>query len=114
MVNIDHAYANGTVSGATVAAYVEVLTIDNCAGALIQISNTDTAAVNKDLKYKISGYLSAHASCVETAIVSETTLAEDAASGVLSDVNRPYAKVVVSIKSGESTATTYQVDWIAY
>jgi len=102
---------NNSVTGTTTAAYVVALTINNCAGAVIEVTNTGATF---DLKYKINGYTSAHASCALTAIKAETTLGQTVASGRLTDANSPYARIEVLVISAEATATTYQIDYIAY
>ena len=107
----EHDYPNGTTTGTTTTAYVVALTIQNCAGAIFQIKNT--AGVN-GLKYKVNGYISAKASCIATAIIAETTLAHSTASGLLTSINSPYAKIEILVTVETANTTTYQIDWIAY
>jgi hypothetical protein len=111
-MEITKSYNNNTVTGTTTTAYVVALTIPNCAGALIQIRNT---GASYDLLYKIDGYISGHPSALATAIVAETTLGQATSSAMITAVNSPYAKVVISVMNAETTnVTTYQVDYIAY
>jgi len=111
-MEITHSYNNGTVTGTTTTAYVQALVINNCAGAVVQIKDT---GATYDLLYKIDGYISLNPLCIPTAIVAETTLGQTVASGLLTSINSPYAKVVISVMNAETTnVTTYQIDWIAY
>jgi hypothetical protein len=109
-MQVVHDYPNGTVTGTTTSAYVEALTIGNCAGAVIKVTNISGAT--KTMYYKVDGYTSASASCAATAITAQTDVTS-ATPVVNTDVNRPFAKVVVSVEN-HSDACSYQIDWIAY
>jgi hypothetical protein len=98
---------NGTITGSTTAAYVDVLTLYNVKGAIFNIG-----AVSTDLKYKITGYVSGNASCAASVVTAETTVVAAATTQDVATV-LPYAKVVVSIKYSVGVGT-YQVDFNAY
>ena len=110
MVDVGHAYANGTVTGTTTSAYVAALTIDNCAGAIVKVTNITGATLT--MYYKIDGYTSASESCAATTVTGQTDVVN---ATPVTDVacNRPFAKVVVSVIN-HSGACAYQLDWIAY
>ena len=106
---------NGTASGTTTAAYVEVLRVDTrgCGPQgkmIIVIKNT---GASYDLTYKIDGYPYDYAgtlSGLSIALKSATYIGETA-QVTNTDVAYNLAAVVVSVISKEATATTYQIDW---
>jgi hypothetical protein len=106
----NHPYPNKTEAGATIATYVAALTINNGAGAVLQITNTH---VSSTMYYKIDLYLTDDPACIPIVIKSETSIAANTTLAVNSDVNIPFFKVVVSVKQN-SAAGTYQVDALQY
>jgi hypothetical protein len=104
-----------TVQGTTTAAYVEAVTITNCAGATLTIANISSSAT---MYYKITGYKSRSALSLATIILAETNLAASASIELPSDtvaikLNYPYARIVVSVMQ-HSGAGAYQIDYNAY
>ena len=108
-VNVGNVCENYTVTGTTTGTYVDARTILNVKGAIFQVSNLHGA---NTMYYKITGYISSHASCVAEVIKAETSIAA-ATSVKNTDCVQPYAKVVVSVKQN-SGAGTYQIDYIAW
>ena len=113
-MNVNFGGMNGSVAGLTTAAYTEALTIAANGGltgkAIIRITDTDGAS--KTMYYKIDGYLSNDPKCVATALTAETDIA-NATPVVNTAVDKPYAKVVVSVKN-HSAACNYIIDWMVY
>jgi len=113
-MNVRFSGMNGTVTGLTTAGYVAALTIEGNGGltgkTIIQITDIDGAT--KTMYYKVDAYLSTHPSCVATAITAETDIVS-AATVVNAAVDKPYAKVVVSVKT-HSAACNYQIDYMTY
>jgi hypothetical protein len=100
---------NYTVTGTTTGTYVDAYEILNAKGAIFNISNQ---SATQTMYYKITGYISSHASCVATVIKAETSIA--AATTIQNtDCVSPYARVVVSVKQN-SGAGAYQIDYIAW
>jgi hypothetical protein len=110
MVETTHSYNNHTVTGTTTAAYVVALTIGNCAGAIFKITNLTGAT--QTMYYKIDGYTSGSPLCASEAITAQTDVI-NATPVINTAVNRPYAKVEVSVIN-HSAACAYQIDYIAY
>lgn len=102
-------------TGTTTSAYVAALDIDTRGygvqgKTLIVINNISASKV---MHYKIDGYPSTD-STYFIAIKAETDLA--AATQVANvDVDKGYARVVVSVQDGESEAAcSYEIDYTTY
>lgn len=108
---------SGSKTGTSTGAYVEVFRVDtrgcgNQGLTMVLIKNT---GASWDLKYKITGYpydVDGTQGGLGYAEAAETTLAE--ATQAIEDVSAGYAALVVSVMSGESTATTWQIDYTTY
>lgn len=113
-MNVNFGGNNGTITGTTTAGYVVAATIAGNGGltgkTIVQISNLSGATTT--MYYKIDGYLSTHPDCVAAAIKAETSIA-NATPIVNTDTDKPYARVVVSVKNN-SGACNYQLDYMTY
>lgn len=109
---------SGVKTGTTTSSYVEAIRIDTrgCGvqGKLLaMIKNT---GASWDMYYKIDSYPSdvdGGLGGLSIASKSETTIGE-ASTVTSTDVDKGYAAVVISVKSAESTPTTYQIDFTTY
>jgi hypothetical protein len=103
----------GTKSSTTSASYVEAISVDtrSCGiqGKLLLIINNTQAA--QTMYYKIDGYAEPN-SAYFVPIKAETSIAA-ATQVVQTDVDKGYAKVVVSVKNNGG-ACTYQIDYTTY
>jgi len=113
-MNVNFGGNNGTVKGTTTASYVEALEIVGNGGltgkTIIQLSNLSGASTT--MYYKVDGYYSTHPDCVATAITAETDVI-NATPVVNTSADKPYARIVVSVKS-HSGACDYQLDFMVY
>lgn len=113
-MNVNFGGMNGTISGTTEADYKEALVFSGNGGlsgkSIIRITNSDGAS--KTMYYKVDAYLSTSPLCVATSITGETDIT-DATPVVNTDVDKPYAKVVVSVKN-HSDACAYLIDYMVY
>ena len=104
----------GTISGTTTASYVAAIDIDTrgygAQGKLLLIINNTTAATTS-MKYKIDGYAQSN-STYFVPIKAETSIAA-ATQVVQTDVDKGYARVVVSIID-DSGHATYKIDYTTY
>jgi len=103
----------GTKSGTTTSAYVVALDLDTrgygIQGKLLLIINNTQAA--QTLKYKIDGYAEPN-STYFVPIKAEATIT--AATQVnQTDVDKGYARVVVSVIDGDGHST-YKIDYTTY
>ena len=103
----------GTTTGTTTAAYVAALTIDTrgCGiqGKLLLIINNTHATLT--MKYKIDGY--AHPNSAYFVPIKAETSINAATQVNQTDVDKGYAKVVVSVIDNSGHAT-YQIDYCTY
>jgi hypothetical protein len=108
---------SGLKTGTSTAAYVEVFRADT-RGYGIQGSGKamiKNSGASWDLNAKVLGYLAdvdGTLSGQYDTIQAECVIAQAAASTVTWTIG--YAAVVISVKSSESTATTWQVDYTTY
>jgi hypothetical protein len=113
-MNVNFGGMNGTVQGDTGAAYTEALVFAANGGltgkAIIRITDVDGAT--KTMYYKVDGYLSTDPKCVATALTAETDVVS-AVPVVDTAVDKPYAKIVVSVKD-HSASCNYLIDWMVY
>jgi hypothetical protein len=113
-MNVKFGGTNGTASGTTTAAYTEALVFEGNGGltgkSIVRITDVDGAS--KTMYYKIDGYLSTDPKCVATALTGETDVV-NATPVVDTAVDKPYAKVVVSVKN-HSAACAYLIDYMVY
>ena len=112
-MNIQRANKTGTTTGTTTASYVEALSIDTRGmgvqgKTLLIINNTDGTSA---MLYKIDGYPLPN-STYFVPIKAETSIAKTV-QVVQTDVDKQYAKVVVSVKDDDGHAT-YQIDYTTY
>lgn len=110
MTTINKRYPQRTFTGTSAAAYAEAAVLYEGSGAVIQIRNTDETST---LKYKISAYLTDDTSALEQVIKAETTLGTTTSSAIITDLNYPFYKAVISVIDGSGHAT-YQIDAKAY
>lgn len=113
-MNVNFGGTNGTVEGTTTAAYTEALVFAGNGGltgkSIIRITDLDGAS--KTMYYKIDGYLSTSPLCVATALTAETDVV-NATPVVDTAADKPYAKIVVSVKN-HSAACDYLIDFMVY
>jgi hypothetical protein len=105
---------NGTNKGTTTASYVEAAVFQGYGGingkTIIHITNLSGATTT--MYYKVDGYLSAHPDCTAVAVTAETDVV-NATKVVDAGADKPYAKIVVSVKN-HSGACLYQIDHMTY
>ena len=115
MAEVRGANKSAKLTGTTTSAYVVALDVDTrgygIQGKTLIVINNKKA--DKVMHYKIDGYPSDD-STYFIAIKAETDLA--AATQVAnSDVDKGYARVVVSVQDGESAAACpYEIDYTTY
>ena len=112
-------FKSGITAGTTGANYAEALRVDTrgCGiqGKLLALIN-NTMAATTPMYYKIDGYpadVDGTAGGKSVAIKSETSIAANT-QVVSVDVDKPYAAVVISVKSNGSTPATWQIDHCTY
>lgn len=103
----------GVVTGTTTSAYVEALSIDTrgygVQGKLVLIINNTHATLT--MKYKIDGYAEPN-STYFVPIKAEASISA-VTQVVQTDVDKGYAKVVVSVIDNSGHAT-YKIDYATY
>ena len=97
-------------TGTTSASYVEAAAVFEGLGATFVIQNT---AGTNGLKYKADIFLTPDQT-VGTNVVSETTLAHSTTSALITGINVPFFKAVVSVIVAITNTTTYKISMTKY
>ena len=116
-MDVEAATLTGSVTGTCTSTSVYQIALDidtrGCGviGKLLLVINNTTAAT-KTLHYKIDGYASSNSSYfvpikAATSINAVTQVNQ-------TDVDKGYARVVVSVKGNSHADPTYQIDYTTY
>jgi hypothetical protein len=100
----------GTFTGTTTNAYVDGAALFEGLGAIFVVKNT---GVTNSMKYQAVIYFSNESGALSTTMVSETTLAANTQSAIISGINAPFVKAAVQVTDGAGS-TTFQIDMMKY
>jgi hypothetical protein len=103
-------YQSKTFTGTTTASYADGAALFEGLGAIFVVKNT---GVTNSMKYKALIYLDNGTDALVTEMVSETTLAANTQSAIITGINAPFVKAAVQVIDGAGH-TTFQIDMMKY